>query len=128
MPSYKHKSRAAQQDQYVACKHFHKDMQITGCQSNCPNQQGKRSLIVILDDRRHLQSTSKSRMPVTRAPKQSEDSVSAASEAAGEQQMIRAMRAFPPSVSYNTRVSQPLSASECSGPEDVSHDKYECSM
>ena len=38
-------------------------------------------------------------MPFARAPKRSEENVSAASEAAGEQHTISAMQAFPPSVS-----------------------------
>ena len=38
-------------------------------------------------------------MPFARTPKRSEENVSAASQAAGEQQMISAMRALPLSVS-----------------------------
>jgi hypothetical protein len=46
-------------------------------------------------------------MPFVRAPKRSEEIVSAASETAGEQHTISAMRAFPPSVSC-TEAAMPL--------------------
>ena len=65
---------------------------------------GKGKRCAMFGEKCSLQSTcTLVMMPFARVPKRSEDSVSAALAAAGEQQMIRAMRAFPPNVSCSTR-------------------------